>query len=149
MCLRDCRDLLKNSTIWLSGADRIGFLRNATRSRQTEKTPPSKCIELHSRIGVIEGWINPYLPIGLISETRIADDLDWVITTSRQGKHLQAGTSDFWADRCGNLYYVPPRLIVGYDPSGDAPMAPEAESHMVMGLLDDYPTSTSTPLAIE
>ena len=100
-------------------------------------------------IGVIEGWINPYLPIGLISETRIADDLDWVITTSRQGKHLQAGTSDFWADRCGNLYYVPPRLIVGYDPSGDAPMAPEAESHLVMGLLDDYPTSTSTPLAIE
>ena len=45
--------------------------------------------------------------------------------------------------------HVPPRLIVGYDPSGDAPMAPEAESHMVMGLLDDYPTSTSTPLAIE
>ena len=36
--MHDCRDLLKNSTIWLSGADRIGFLRNATRSRQTEKT---------------------------------------------------------------------------------------------------------------
>ena len=79
----------------------------------------------------------------------MADDDDWVITTSRQGKHLQAGTSDFWADRGGNLYYIPPRLIVGYDPSGDASAAPEAESHMVMGLIDEFPTSNSTTLAIE
>ena len=34
--------------IWLSGADLAGFLRNAVRSRQTEKSTPSKCIELHA-----------------------------------------------------------------------------------------------------
>ena len=28
-------------------------------------------------------------------------------------------------------------------------MAPEAESHMVMGLIDEFPTSNSTTLAIE
>ena len=62
---------------------------------------------------------------------------------------MQAGTSDFWADRGGNLYYIPPRLIVGYDPSGNAPAAPEAESHIVMGLINEFPTSKSTTLAIE
>ena len=47
------------------------------------------------------------------------------------------------------LAALPPRLIVGYDPSGDASAAPEAESHMVMGIFDEYPTSTSTSLAID
>ena len=45
------RILLKNITIWLSGAntiDRIGFLRNAVRSRQTEKNSFSECIEDHA-----------------------------------------------------------------------------------------------------
>ena len=35
LCLCNGRILLKNSIIWLSGADRIGFLRNAIRSRQS------------------------------------------------------------------------------------------------------------------
>ena len=42
------RILLKNSTIWLSGADLAGFLRNAIRSRQTEESALRKCIELHA-----------------------------------------------------------------------------------------------------
>ena len=45
LCCHNDRILLKNSTIWLSGADRIGFLRNAVLSRKTEKNPFAQCIE--------------------------------------------------------------------------------------------------------
>ena len=40
LCCHSGRILLKNSIIWLSGADRIGFLRNTVRSRQTEEMTP-------------------------------------------------------------------------------------------------------------
>ena len=48
ICCHNGRILLKNSKIWLSGADQVGFLHNPTRSRQTEKYTPSKCIEVHA-----------------------------------------------------------------------------------------------------
>ena len=56
-CCHNDRILLKNSIIWLSGADRIEFLRNATRSRQTEKNCLSKCIELHACEFIASGSI--------------------------------------------------------------------------------------------
>ena len=57
LCRCNDRILLKNNTIWLSGADRIGFLRNATRSRQTKKSPLSKCIELYACEFIASGSI--------------------------------------------------------------------------------------------
>ena len=64
LCMHDCRDLLKISTIWLSGADRIGFLRNAVRSRQTSITRFSKCFAAAlTAIESIGALINAYYSV--------------------------------------------------------------------------------------
>ena len=46
-----------NCTLLVHFSHWIGFLRNAVRSRQTEKNPPSKCIEVHACATTASGSI--------------------------------------------------------------------------------------------